>query len=410
MVLYKRNELQVIEKLLGMFPAIAILGARQTGKTTLAKQIQPHWSYYDLEQSADYDIISSDPILFFKRYPDNIIIDEAQNYPQLFQILRGVIDANRHQKGRFILTGSSSPELSKHLSESLAGRIAIVELGTLKVNEYYQKPLSNFYQLFTDKITTAVITDSKPQFSHHEIQHVWLKGGYPEPTLSHNELFYEQWMNNYYLTYIDRDVAKLFPKLNKSKYQRLIKMLGRLSGTILNKSDLGRALEINESTVREYLHIAQGTFLWRELSSYENSGIKSIVKMPRGHIRDSGLLHYLLQIKTQDDLYHHPIIGHSFESFVIEELVKGLQAAMISNWRIDYFRTRKGAEIDAILTGYFGILPIEIKHSSFVSLKQLRSLIDFIEQNNLPLGIVINFSEKVEWLSNKIVQIPVGMI
>ncbi len=410
MVQYIRNQAQVIEKLLKMFPAIAVLGARQTGKTTLAKQIQPDWHYFDLEQPQDYDLISQDPTLFFKRYPDKVIIDEAQNFPQLFQVLRGIIDANRGEKGRFILTGSSSPELSKHLSESLAGRIAIVELGTLKANEYYKKPLSYFYQLFANKIAPTTIFDYEPQFSNQQIQHIWLKGGYPEPTLSHDELFYEQWMNNYYLNYISRDIAKLFPKLNKIKYQRFIKMLGHLSGTILNKSDLARALEINEGTVREYLHIAEGTFLWRELQSYGNSGVKSIIKMPRGYIRDSGLLHYLLQIKTQEDLYHHPIVGHSFESYVIEELIKGLQAAMVSNWKIDYFRTRKGAEIDAILTGYFGVLPIEIKHSSSVSLKKLRSLSDFIEQNHLPLGIVISFTEKITWLSDKIVQIPVGML
>lgn len=410
MIPYPRNQAKVIEKLLDVFPVVAILGARQTGKTTLAKQIRPHWRYYDLEQLQDYDLISQDSALFFERHPSELIIDEAQDYPALFQVLRGVIDAHRDWKGRFILTGSSSPELTKHLSESLAGRIAVVELGTLMTNEYYKEPLSDFYQIFFDKLTPRTITHFQPQFSNPEVRHIWLKGGYPEPTLSHNDFFYEQWMNQYYLSYINRDIAKLFPKLNKSKYQRFIKILGRLSGTILNKSDLGRALEVNEGTVRDYLHIAEGTFLWREIPSYENSGIKSIVKMPKGYIRDSGLLHYLLQIKTEEDLFNHPIVGYSFESFVIEALIKGLQAAMISHWRMDYFRTRKGAEIDAILSGYFGILPIEIKCSSFVSIKKLSSLTEFIEKHQLPLGIVISFIEKVTWLSEKIVQIPVGMI
>lgn len=405
-----RNQAKVIEKLLEIFPVVAILGARQTGKTTLARQIRPNWRYYDLEQLQHFDLISQDPTLFFQYHPNDIIIDEAQNYPQLFQVLRGVIDAHRDRKGRFILTGSSSPELSKHLSESLAGRIAVVELGTLMANEYYKKPLSNFYQIFTNKLSPAAIINFQPQFSNQEMRSIWLKGGYPEPTLSHDDFFYEQWMNNYYLSYIDRDIARLFPKLNKVKYQRFIKILGHLSGTILNKADLGRALEIDEGTVREYLHISEGTFLWREVPSYEHSGIKSIVKMPKGYIRDSGLLHYLLQIKTEEDLFNHPIIGYSFESFVIESLIKGLQSAMISNWRINYFRTRKGAEIDAILSGYFGILPIEIKCSSFVPIKKLLSMTDFIEKHQLPLGIVISFVDEVIWLSEKIVQIPVGML
>lgn len=410
MIPYQRNQAQVLENLLEMFPVVAILGARQTGKTTLAKMVRPDWSYYDLEQPQDYDLISQDPELFFQHHSGGTIIDEAQNCPLLFQVLRGVIDADRGRKGRFILTGSSSPELSRHLSESLAGRIAIIELGTLKVNEYYRKPLSDFYQIFANKITAEAITNFKPQFSNEEVQHVWLKGGYPEPALSNSELFYQQWMSNYYLNYVNRDIARLFPKLNKVKYQRFIRMLGHLSGTILNKTDLGRALEISEGTAREYLQIAEGTFLWRELLSYENSNIKSIVKMPKGYVRDSGLLHYFLQINTQEDLYNHPILGHSFEGFVIEELIKGLRATMLTNWKVDYFRTRKGVEIDAILTGYFGVLPIEIKYSSSVSIKKLRALTEFVEQHQLPLGIVISCTDKVTWLSDKIVQIPVGML
>lgn len=148
-------------------------------------------------------------------------------------------------------------------------------------------------------------------------------------------------MNNYYLNYVNRDIAKLFPRLNKIKYQRFIKMLSQLSGTIVNKADLGRALEVDEGTARQYLSIAEGTFLWQELPSYESNLIKSTLKMPKGNIRDTGLLHYLLQIKTHDDLYNHPNVGHSFESFFIEELIKALKATPHTNWNIHYFRKRK---------------------------------------------------------------------
>lgn len=144
----KRNLQAKIERLLTQFPVVVILGARQVGKTTLAKQIAPDWRYFDLENPDNYDFITRDPSFFFQQFPQHLIIDEAQVYPELFSTLRGVIDQNRDQKGRFILTGSSSPDILTGISESLAGRIAIVELGTLKANEIYQKPLSEFYSNF----------------------------------------------------------------------------------------------------------------------------------------------------------------------------------------------------------------------------------------------------------------------
>lgn len=410
MNLYNRNQKQTIEQMLSLFPVVAIIGARQAGKTTLAQQVRPSWHYLDLENPDDYALISDAPTLYFRQYPSDIIIDEAQIYPELFNVLRGVIDQDRERKGRFIITGSSSFELTGQISESLAGRIAIVEVGTLKVNEYYQKPLSDFYQLFENKLDREKVIRGRAPFSHDQVQHVWLQGGYPEPALSSNAIFYQQWMENYYFNYVNRDVAKLFQKLNKIKYQRFIKMLGKLSGTIVNKSNLARALEISEGSAREYLKIADGTFLWREILSYENSLIKTIVKMPKGHIRDSGLLHFLLNIRTIDDLYSDPVVGHSFEGFVVEEIIKGLNATTVTNWRADYFRTRKGSEVDLILQGYFGVLPIEIKYSASVSIKQLRSLNDFIERHNLSFGMVISQCNETVWLSDKIVQIPIGWL
>jgi hypothetical protein len=214
-------------------------------------------------------------------------------------------------------------------------------------------------------------------------------------------------MENYYKTYISRDIANLFPRLNKIAYQRFISILGKLSGTIINKSELARAIEINEKSVREYLNIAEGTFLWRHLLSFENNVIKSVIKMPKGHIQDSGLLHYLLKINSLDELYHHPIIGNSFEGFVIEELIKGLQAIPVYNWQSYYYRTRSGAEIDLILDGAFGILPIEIKYGSKVEFRKLKSLANFIEEHKAPFGLLINQADTAKWLTPTIYQLPV---
>lgn len=212
------------------------------------------------------------------------------------------------------------------------------------------------------------------------------------------------------MNYINRDIAQLFPRLNKHKYQQFIKMLSKLSSTIVNKSDLARALEVSEASAREYLKIAEGTFIWRELTSFESNVIKSILKMPKGHLRDSGLLHYLIDINSLDDLYTHPQLGQSFEAFVVEELVKGLNATEITHWSYHYFRTKKGAEIDLVLKGPFGVLPIEIKYGKQVNPRQLANLKSFIEKHKLAFGIIINQSDTAMWLSDTVFQLPVGWL
>lgn len=399
-----------VESLLEQFPVVTILGVRQSGKTEFTKAIRPNWQYFDLERLPDYEQISSDPTFFFERNEKHLILDEAQEYPEIFNVLRGVVDNNRQEKGRFLVTGSSSPELLKHVSESLAGRVAIVEMGTFKASELQAKPLSNFYQLFKQKLSADFLPESAPPINRQEIETSWFKGGYPEPVLSNNDSAYANWMENYRSTYINRDVAKLFPKLNLVAYQRFLSTLSALSGTIISKASIARAIEVSEPTIHEYLTIAEGTFLWRQLTSFERNITKSIVKMPKGHLRDSGLLHFLQKIHDLDSLYASPMVGHSFESFVIEELIKGLEAEGIVNTGYHYYRTRGGAEIDLILDGPFGLLPIEIKFGVATPRQKLRALEDFVEEHNCPFGLVINQSEKPDWLSRKIFQLPAGWL
>lgn len=410
--LYSRNIVDYAIDLMNNFPAILILGARQVGKTTLSSTIAPQFTYFDLEKPSDIDRIGRDPEFFFSQYPQHIILDEAQEMPTIFNILRGIIDNNRQQNNRFIITGSSSAELMKGVSETLAGRVAIIELGTLKFNEFYRRGLSPFYNLFKEKLSIQNLVSGQSPFTPTQIQESWLRGGYPDPIskLNVNQSYFERWMTNYQSTYINRDIAKLFPKLNKINFRRFLSMLGKLSGTILNKSDLGRALAVSEPTIALYLEIASGTFLWRQLPSFENSIIKSVVKMPKGHVRDSGLLHHLLHIYDIETLYGDPIAGHSFEGFIIEEILKGIQDAGISNVMAYHYRTRSGAEIDLILEGKFGLLPIEIKLGKTVTQKQLISLSKFVKDHNTTFGVLINQAEKVEWLTPSIIQIPAGWL
>lgn len=407
----KRNLATKIESLLAQFPIVAIIGARQVGKTTLAKLLRPQWHCVDLQKPSVQDRILPDPEMFFKDYPHSVILDEAQIHPILFDVLRGVIDENRKLNGRFIITGSSSPELLTHLSESLADRIAIVKLGTLKINEIADAPLSDFYQWFKNDLNhveSKQLQISTPKLPQAFIEKAWFSGGYPDVVLSTNKDAQQNWFESYAETYLYRNVA--FPKINKDNFQRFFRALAHLSGTILNKAQCARDLEISESSINNYLTICEGTFLWRNLKSFERSNYKSLVKMPKGHFADSGLLHYLTGIRDINFLKQYPLMGRFFESFVIEEIIKGLQTQSIGHWDAYHYRTKHGAQIDLILEGRFGILPIEIKYGVRVQRKQLTTLTNFINYNKLKFGIVINQAETIEWLTPQIIQIPVGYI
>ena len=238
-----RNLAQRIQRLLVNFPIVVILGVRQCGKSTLAKMIGNNWKYFDLENLSHFELIKGDPILFFKENDEKIIIDEAQRYPELFTTLRGVVDEDRNNAGRFILTGSASFELMRNVSETLAGRVAIVELEPFKMNEFEKETLSPLFEIFERKISLSDLNQLKalkPSRGIKEVKTHLLKGGYPQPVLRAGDEFFLDWMENYYHTYINRDMRSLFPRIDIVKYQRVIKMLSSISGTILNKSEIAR--------------------------------------------------------------------------------------------------------------------------------------------------------------------------
>ncbi len=188
-------------------------------------------------------------------------------------------------------------------------------------------------------------------------------------------------------------------------------MLGELSGTIINRAEIGRSLNVGETTIRDYLDIAEGTYVWRNIPSLERTVSKSVVKMPRGYIRDSGLLHQMNGLQTRDQLYRHSGTGAAFEAFVIEEFIKNIQTLEPDPWKFNYYRTRNGAEVDLVLeNSEKERIPIEIKFGMATRRSDLRSLSDFIKHENLTYGIVINNAEKVHMLTENIIQLPAGCL
>jgi predicted AAA+ superfamily ATPase len=404
-----REALGSVKSLLGQFPVAAVLGARQVGKSTLVSFLGSEWRHFDLERGQDLDVVGRDPDLFFARHARKVIIDEAQELPALFRALRVAVDRERTEKGRFVITISSSPALLSSISETLAGRVGLLELGTLKASERWARGASGFYRAVEANIDHAALEKLEPRLSRQELFHSWFHGGYPEAVLLRDEKEFRLWMDNYRLTYLQRDVRRLFPRLEIEAFRRFLSMLSRLSGTIVNHSELARALGVSQPTVRQYVDIAHGTFLWRKLAPYTRNVEKRATKMPRGHLRDSGLLHFLLNLGSEEALMQDPIVGRSWEAFVTEEVLKGFGYALVPH-EAYYYRSRHGSEVDLIVEGHFGTLPIEVKLGTTVDQRSLRGLRDFVEEEGLKLGIVINNADSVAWLSDKILRIPATVL
>lgn len=398
-----------IDHLLGMFPVVAVIGPRQCGKSTLVKNLRPDWKYYDLERPDDYQLVSSDTLGFLSRQTEKTIIDEAQQFPELFSVLRTVIDQDREATGRYLLTGSSSPEIVKGLSESLAGRIATVELWPFKASEFYAKPLPAIYQLLSGQSQgLQAFSDLEAGLETGHMYDHWLLGGYPEPRIKRldNPEFYGLWMDEYFGSYIRRDIQRLFPGVNAQRFQRFIQALSFHSGQIINQSSIARSIDVSSVTVKDYLDIIHNTFIWRNLRSYEKNSLKKVQKMSKGYFRDQGILHHLLKINDIDQLLLHPAAGASFEAFVIEEIIRGLQCTMATGLDYYYYRTKDKSEIDLIIDAPFGVVPVEIKLGHKISKRALTGLRIFIEDTKAAFGILVNNAEKIEWLSDRIVQIP----
>jgi predicted AAA+ superfamily ATPase len=212
-------------------------------------------------------------------------------------------------------------------------------------------------------------------------------------------------MEQYVLHYIQRDIARLFPGLNQNRFRLFIQLLAGLSGTIINYSDVSRSLGVSVPTVQDYFNIAHGSFLWRSLPAFEKKSLKRLVKHPKGYMRDTGLLHHFLRVSDEKALLTHPHLGSFWEGFVIEEVLRGLNARGVDH-TASYYRTGGGAEVDLVLEGSFGLLPIEIKYTQTLPLRKLKSLADFISENKCKFGVIINNDEAIRFYANNIIGIP----
>lgn len=407
----KRVYENLLREYIGLFPCVALIGPRQCGKTTLSGMLGSEWHFFDLEQPADFSAVQPDPGSFLRLYSSRVVLDEVQMLPSIFPALRVEIDRLRAAKGRFVITGCSSPELLRSVSQSLAGRIGIIEMSPLLWAELNRQSISPFVRRLIEgcRDPRELIEGLQPAGTETEVADYWFRGGYPEPWLQNSRRFSRAWTEQYVQTYLQRDVAQLFPGLNREKFRVFIQLLAGLSGQVLNYSETARALGVSQPTVRDYFEIAHGTFLWRKLPAFERDAVKRVVKAPRGYFRDTGLLHHLLRIPDLPALLGHPVAGRSWEGMVIEEVLRQMNAAGAA-CDAYYYRTSGGAEVDLVLDGFFGLLPIEIKRTQRVDLRDLRGIRDFVAERGCPFGIVINNDSQPRLYSEKLVGLPFSFL
>ena len=399
----KRTCEKSIFYLLKKFPCVAIIGSRQVGKSTLLKRIKPNAPFFDLEIREYYERISSDPDFFLSQYSVPIVIDEAQEVPQLFAALRVAIDRKRKKNGQYLISGSSSPELLKNMTESLAGRIAVFELSPLNIFESWQVPISDLPNRIKAK---KLELPERPKFTPQQIEKSFLLGGYPDAFCKgkKNSQFWKQWMSQYYSQYINRDIRKLFPKLNFLAFQKFSEMLSHSNGEQINYSRFAQSLDVSVPTIKSYLQVVEGAFFWRRINSFHHKVTQRIVKMPKGHLVDTGLANFLSYMTSKETLYNHPKVGQNWEAFVIEQIIR-IFKDVLEPIKISYYRTHNGAEVDFIIEGDFGIIPIEIKLGT-TSSKKHTSLTRFVKDHKLPYGLLINNALKACWINPYVAQIP----
>jgi predicted AAA+ superfamily ATPase len=318
------------------FPAVLILGPRQVGKTTLTRAAFPQAPYLDLEQPGVRQLFTADPLFQIEsRLPGKsgaLVLDEVQCVPEIFAALRGLIDRDRRRNGRFILLGSAQSTLIRQVSESLAGRVGMLEL---------------------DPLTVAEVAPGTPKRAWTDL---WLRGGFPDALRGN----FREWWEAYLRTYLERDLPQLGVRADALFLRRLLTMLAHAQGGMLNASSLGASLGVSHHTIARHLDILEQTFLIRRLPPFFRNVGKRLVKAPKVYLRDSGLLHHLLNLGTLDEVRNHPVHGASWETFVLEDVIRR-EKLRHPHAQFFFWRTADGAEIDLVVERGSARVAVEIK-------------------------------------------------
>ena len=388
--MYKRVWSEELQRKLSNFPIVAIIGARQCGKTTFARNELADWSYIDLERPSDRRPLEADIEARLRTLGNRVIIDEAQRLPELFPILRSLTDEDRSVKGRWVLLGSASFDLIRGISETLAGRIAFIELPVLQPQE--------------------VNPDRENRRSIEEIvAERWFRGGYPEAWLQDDDRARTDWFEAYQQTFIQRDVMQIGMGVQTSTVERLWMMMAHSVGSLWNASTFGAALGVNYQTVNRYAELLEGSFLIRRLMPWHANIKKRLTKSPKLFFRDCGLLHHFLGIQNRKTLDIHNFRGHTWENFITESCITRFTREY-PGIRCGFWRTLAGAEVDLIIEYNGIVVPVEIKlHTSPVA-SDLRGLFNCISDLDCKYGIVLHGGTENYTIDTSVRAIPASDI
>jgi hypothetical protein len=381
-----RNITADVQAYLTHFPSLLITGARQVGKSTLALSLGIE-NYVTLDDIATYQSAKTDPKGFILSLPKPVVIDEVQRVPEIFVAIKEQIDQDR-TLGRFVLTGSSNLQGFKHVSDSLAGRIGIVDLYAFNLSEIVGQRFNFIDHVFSGKPfpTVATVTDIAPYL---------IKGGFPEIQRIDHAKTRMLWFSSYIRTYIERDLHDIANIRNLDSFMRLYLSLALRSANLLNKSDLAKDCQIDTKTLDNYLSILKNTYQVALLKPWFNNATKRLVKMPKVFMLDTGILCHLLKITSPEELHNSSSRGAVYETFVLSELVKAnTYAAQVAE--LSFYRTSDGKEIDFVLDNGKGMVALEVKAAHSVTPADFRHIRHFIGQNpgRVLQGIVLYAGER----------------
>ncbi len=391
MEILRKRYIEEIKEKFNYSPVVAIIGPRQCGKTTLARQYikltKSKSMFFDLEDPIHFKAMQS-PMFTLESFSGLIVIDEVQIMPELFKIIRVLVDRDKRKK--FLILGSASSKIFSSAGESLAGRISYIELSGFSLFE---------------------IPYGKNIKARSVLNRLWMRGGFPRSYLAKSETISYKWRKDFISTFLERDIPSLGIKIPSFRLRQFWMMTAHYHGSILNYSEIGKSLGLSDNTVRSYMELLESTFMIRFVQPYFINTKKRIVKKPKLYIRDSGIFHTLMSIEGKKDLFHHPKLGFSWEGFAIEQIVSyiGLQKEDVFFWNV-----HQGAEIDLLLFKNISLPEIgkikapvgfEIKLSDFPKIgKALKNAVNSL---GLSLLIVVYPGKEILQIDKKIIAFPI---
>lgn len=364
------------------FKAVLVTGARQVGKTTMLKHLAEGTgrTYVTLDDLAVRDLAQSDPVLFFQTYKPPILIDEVQHAPELFERIK-LLCEQTEETGLFWLTGSQHFGMMKHVRETLAGRIGILELYSLSQREkngvLFDEPLDFSFENLRSRQSKLAQNDVTQVF-----EHIW-RGGMPQ-VLNAGEEMRQEYFNSYVDTYLMRDVAELGGVTNSSKFMKFLKACAALTAEQVNYKTLADAAEISEPTAKEWVRLLEGLGVVYLLQPYSNNELKRLVKTPKLYFCDTGLCSFLSMWLTRDTLMNGAASGHFFENYVVVELLKNYSYSK-SKANLYYYRDSNAKEIDVFVESNGYVHPLEIKRSASPNRKEVNKY-ELLDRASIPRG------------------------